>query len=210
MGMSYLIEVTAFTFMALFIARMGEVAVAGHQIASNFGTVLYMLPLSIASATGTLVAQAIGARDMTQARRIGNIGIGLAACMSLALGTLVWLARASIVRAYTPDLQIIAAATPLFVFIGFYQVFDAVQVSAAFILRAYRVALVPTVIYAVALWGVGLGGGYVLGFATVGGVPQGLQGATGFWCGNSASVAVVAFGLMWYLRHVQRQIAKSM
>ncbi|MGI4938546.1 MAG: MATE family efflux transporter, partial [Janthinobacterium lividum] len=51
MGLSYLIEVTAFTFMALFIARMGEVAVAGHQIAANFGAVMYMLPLSVASAT---------------------------------------------------------------------------------------------------------------------------------------------------------------
>ena len=207
MGLSYLIEVTAFTFMALFIARLGEVLVAGHQIASNFGTVLYMLPLSIASATGTLVAQAIGARDLAQARRIGNTGIALATSVSLCVGTLVWLTRASIVRAYTPDVQILAAATPLFVFIGFYQVFDAVQVSAAFILRAYRVALVPTVIYALALWGVGLGGGYLLGFNTMGGVPPGLQGATGFWFGNSASIVVVAFGLMWYLRRVQRQLA---
>lgn len=209
MGLSYLIEVTAFTFMALFIARLGEGAVAGHQIASNFGTVLYMLPLSIASATGTLVAQAIGARDMTQARRIGNTGIALAACISLVVGTLVWLTRASIVRAYTPDLQIIATATPLFVFIGFYQVFDAIQVSAAFILRAYRVAMVPTIIYALALWGVGLGGGYLLGFDILGGVPRGLQGATGFWFGNSASIAVVAFGLMWYLRRVQRRMART-
>lgn len=209
MGLSYLIEVTAFTFMALFIARLGDVAVAGHQIASNFGAVLYMPPLSIAIATGTLVAQAIGTGNLALARRIGNTGIALGAALSLAIGTLVWLARESIVRAYTPDLQVIAAATPLFVFIGFYQVFDAVQVSAAFILRAYRIALVPTIIYALALWGVGLGGGYLLGFNTAGGVPQGLQGATGFWFGNSASIVVVAIGLMWYLRRVQRRVSST-
>ncbi|MFX5757071.1 MATE family efflux transporter, partial [Acinetobacter baumannii] len=52
-GMSYFIEVTAFTLMAVFIARLGAVPVAGHQIAANVGTVLYMLPLSIASATST-------------------------------------------------------------------------------------------------------------------------------------------------------------
>ncbi|MBC7413546.1 MAG: MATE family efflux transporter [Herminiimonas sp.] len=207
MGLSYLIEVTAFTFMALFIARMGEAAVAGHQIASNFGAVLYMLPLSIASATGTLVAQAIGARDMAQARRVGNTGIALAALVSLSAGSLVWATRVSIVQAYTPDLQIVAAATPLFVFIGFYQVFDAIQVNAAFILRAYRVALVPTLIYALALWGVGLGGGYALGFDVFGGVPETWQGANGFWLGNSASIAVVAVGLLWYLRRVQRRFA---
>ena len=209
MGLSYLIEVTAFTFMALFIARLGEVAVAGHQITANFGTVLYMLPLSIASATGTLVAQAIGARDMRQAHSIGNHGIALAATVSLAVGVVVWLLRDQIVRAYTPDARIIAAATPLFLFIAFYQVFDAIQVNAAFVLRAYRIALVPTVIYAVALWGVGLGGGYVIGFDTLGIMPQVLQGATGFWLGNSGSIAVVAGGLMWYLRRVQHRAAHA-
>lgn len=206
MGLSYLIEVTAFTFMALFIARMGEVAVAGHQIAANFGGVLYMLPLSIASATGTLVAQAIGARDMVRAHRIGKHGIVLAGTVSAALGVVIWLTHEQITRAYTPDLRIIAAAAPLFVFIACYQVFDAVQVSAAFILRAYRIALVPTIIYAVALWGVGLGGGYLLGFDKTGLVPLALRGAPGFWFGNAASIVVVAIGLMWYLGRVQRRV----
>ena len=209
MGLSYLIEVTAFTFMALFIARMGEVALAGNQIASNFGAVLYMLPLSIAIATGTLVAQAIGAGNMRQARRIGNHGIALAGLVSLSVGLLILLAREQIARAYTPDLRIIAAAAPLLVFIGVYQVFDAVQVSAAFILRAYRVALVPTLIYAVALWGVGLGGGYLIGFNIIGNTPPVLRGATGFWFGNSTSIAIVAIGLMWYLRRIQRRIRSA-
>ena len=38
----------------------------------------------------------------------------------------------------------------------------AAQTIAAFVLRAYKVATVPTLMYAVALWGVGLGGGYLL------------------------------------------------
>ena len=209
MGLSYLIEVTAFTFMALFIARMGEIAVAGHQIASNLGGVMYMLPLSIAIATGTLVAQAIGARDMVRARRIGHHGIGLAATVSATLGLVVWLAHEQIARAYTPDAQIIAAAAPLFAFIACYQVFDAIQVCAAFILRAHRVALVPTLIYAVGLWGIGLGGGYLLGFDASGMVPQALRGAPGFWLGNTASIVIVAIGLMWYLVRVQRRDAYS-
>ncbi len=97
----------------------------------------------------------------------------------------------------------------MFAFIAFYQVFDAVQVSAAFILRAYRIALVPTIIYALALWGVGLGGGYLLGFDITGAVPRALQGAPGFWFGNSASIVIVAIGLMWYLGRVQRRLAYS-
>lgn len=205
MGLSYLIEVTAFTFMALFIARLGELALGGHQITANFATVLYMLPLSIASATGTLVAQAIGARRLDDARRIGNDGIRLAAAASVTIGILVWLTRESIIRAYTPNPAIIAAALPLFAFISFYQLFDSIQVTAAFVLRAYKVAIVPTIIYALALWGVGLGGGYALGFNLSGMTPMALRGAAGFWFGNSLSIALVAAGLLWYLRHIQRR-----
>jgi multidrug resistance protein, MATE family len=210
MGLSYLIEVTAFTFMALFIARLGANAVAGHQIIANFATVLYMLPLSVASATGTLVAQAIGAGSMEAARRIGHSGIRLSAVLSVSVGCAVWLARDLIVRAYTPDPVIIAAALPLFVYIAFYQLFDSVQVTTAFVLRAYKVAVVPTLMYAVALWGIGLGGGYLLGLDPLGISPPALRGAAGFWLGNSASLALVAAGLLWYLHVVQRHAGRAM
>jgi len=209
MGLSYLIEVTAFTFMALFIARLGDTAVAGHQITANFATVLYMLPLSIASAAGTLVAQAIGARNMEAARRIGHAGIGLAAALSTAIGGAVWLARDAIVHAYTPNEIIAGAALPLFLFIAFYQLFDAVQVTTAFVLRAYKVAIVPTLMYALALWGIGLGGGYVLGLNPFGWSPVATRGAAGFWLANSASIALVAAGLLWYLRVIQRTASQS-
>jgi MATE family multidrug resistance protein len=206
MGLSYLIEVTAFTFMALFIARLGADVVAGHQITANFATVLYMLPLSIASATSTLVAQSIGAHKLDVARRIGSIGIRLSAVLSVTIGCIVWLTRDLIVRAYTPNEAIIATALPLFVFIAFYQLFDSLQVTTAFVLRAYRVAVVPTLMYAIALWGVGLGGGYLLGLDPLGISPPALRGAAGFWFGNSASLGLVAAGLLWYLRRVQRRV----
>lgn len=203
MGLSYLIEVTAFTFMALFIARLGPLPVAGHQITANLGTVLYMLPLSIANATGTLVAHAIGANKLEEARRAGLSGIALAAALSSLIGVLVWLLRAPIIHAYTPDPKVFAAALPLFIFIGFYQLGDSVQVTTAFVLRAYRVAIVPTIMYAVSLWGLGLGGGYLLGLDPLGFSPPALRGPAGFWLGNSISLALVATGLLWYLHRVQ-------
>ena len=206
MGLSYLIEVSAFTFMALFIARLGETAVAGHQVTANFTTVLYMVPLSIASATGTLVAHALGARDHAAARRIGNTGILLAAGIAAGAALAVWLVRAAIVRAYTPDPAIIAAALPLFAFVGFYHFFDALQVSAAYVLRAYKITLVPTAIYAVMLWGVGLGGGYLLGFDLFALAPRLPAGAAGFWLGNTASVLLAAVLLLWHLRSAQNRM----
>ncbi|WP_374622401.1 MATE family efflux transporter [Pandoraea sp.] len=204
MGLSYLIEVTAFSFMAIFIARLGDVTLAGHQIAANLGALLYMLPMSIGIATATLAAQAIGSRDFAWARLIGRRGIEFAGTLGVALATLMWLGRALILAAYTSDPQVAAITTPLLAIVAFYHVFDALQVNAVFVLRAWKVAVVPTVIYAVSLWGVGLGGGYVLGF-NIGGVsPAWLHGAAGFWFANSASLAVAALGLLLYLRWIVR------
>jgi len=205
MGLSYFIEVTAFTLMAIFIARLGVVAVAGHQITANVGSVLYMLPLALANATGTLVAQAIGAADWAGAKQVAHAGIGLSALLSVLVGIVVWFARGDIIAAYTPDRLIIASALPLFLFIAFYQLFDSLQVTTAFVLRAYQVAVIPTVIYALALWGVGIGGGYLLGLDPFGWSPAWLHGAAGFWLSNSVSLGLVAICLLWYLRVIQRR-----
>jgi MATE family multidrug resistance protein len=206
MGLSYFIEVTAFTLMAIFLARLGAEVVAGHQITANVGTVLYMLPLSLANATGTLVAQALGAGDWLAAKRMARAGIRLSALLSVLIGVIVWFARAAIIRAYTPDAAIVAAALPLFLFIAFYQLFDSLQVTTAFVLRAYKIAVIPTVIYAVALWGVGIGGGYMLGLNPFGWSPVWLHGAAGFWLGNSLSLGLVAASLLWYLRVIQQRL----
>ena len=209
-GLGFFIEVTSFTFIALFVARLGDTVVAAHQIVANFATLLYMLPLSIASATGTLVAQAIGARDQAGARRIGFAGTRLAVAVSVSVGVLVWLGRDTIVRAYTPDAAVIAMAAPIFLFVGLYQLFDAMQVTISYILRAYKVVLGPTVMFALALWCIGLGGGITIGLNPFGlPVPAILSGMAGFWFSNSVSLVALAFGLLWYLRKVQRRAQVS-
>jgi len=76
------------------------------------------------------------------------------------------------------------------------------------VLRAYKVAVVPTVIYAVALWGVGLGGGYLLGFDIGGTVPEWLRGARGFWAANAASLAAAGAGLFVHWRSVSARLAR--
>jgi multidrug resistance protein, MATE family len=202
MGLSYLIEVTSYTFMALFISRFGTTTLAGHQIAGNLGAVLYMTPLSIGIASSTLVSQALGAQRFDDARSISRHGIGMACVLALIYGVILIAARPHIIAAYTPDTNVIAAAMPLVLIIFFYHVSDALQITTAFVLRAYKVTLVPTLIYAIALWGIGLGGGYVLGFDVGGGIPHWLQGARGFWIANSLSLGVAGIGLFLYWRRV--------
>lgn len=204
MGLTYLIEITSFTLMSIFITRMGTDTLAGHQIIANLSAVAYMMPLSLSIATSTLVAQSIGARDMAAARRIGWRGIRLGAGLALLTGTLLWLLREPLLHAYVSDPAVIAKALPLMLFVAFYQAFDAVQVMSAFILRAYKIALIPTLIYAGSLWGVGLGGGYVMGFGLIDALPAFTRGASGFWLANSISLAIAGTLLVRYFMRVSR------
>ncbi|MBU3580624.1 MATE family efflux transporter [Polynucleobacter sp. AP-Capit-er-40B-B4] len=208
-GFSYLIEVTSFTFMSLFIARLGTTALAGHQIVANMGTVIYMVPLSLSIATMTLVSQSIGANKPERAEEIGWSSVFFTTALCISIGITVWILRVQLLDLYDPPAEVKAFSIPLFLFIAFYQVFDALQITAAFILRAYRIAFWPMVIYAGSLWGVGLGGGYLMGFNVLGNTPEFLQGANGFWAGNSLSLALAACFLLYLFRRTAERYEKT-
>ena len=208
-GFSYLIEVTSFTFMSLFIARLGTEALAGHQIVANIGTVIYMVPLSLSIATMTLVSQSIGANQQSRAEQIGWSSVFFTTTSCAVIGLTAWFFRTELLNLYDPPEEVKQFAIPLFLFIAFYQIFDALQVSAAFILRAYRIAFWPMLIYAISLWGVGLGGGYLLGFNVTGNVPLALQGASGFWAANSISLGVAAVFLLYLFKRTAVRFQKT-
>ncbi len=207
MGFSILIEVSGFALMAVFIARLGTNPVAGHQIAANLVSLMFMLPMALATATSTLVAQRIGARDMADARSLVRHGIAFGMLMAAVLGSLVFVGRAAIVGLYTRDAAVIAAALPILAWVAVFHFFDATQTMAAFILRAHRIATAPMFIFAGSLWGVGLGGGYLLAFDPLGLAPAALRGAPGYWVASSTGLLVAAALLLAVVGRVMRATA---
>jgi len=205
LGASILVEVTGFAFMAFFIARIGTTAVAGHQIAANLVSLMFMLPLAVGNATTTLVAQHIGAGQARDAARMGVHGL-LAGCGAAALvGSVVLALRPQVLHLYTGNEAVFAAAMPLIAWLVLFHVADAAQIIAAFVLRAYKITTVPMFIYVGALWGVGLGGGYLLAFNLGGFTPQPLLGATGFWMASTTGLTLAAALLTAYLAWVLKQ-----
>jgi MATE family multidrug resistance protein len=174
--------------MAFFIARIGATPVAGHQIAVNLVAMMFMTALAQATAASTLVAQHLGAGDQHAARIVGRHAVVLALLVAAGLGAVVALAREPIVALYTSNPEAAAAALPLLVWVWFFHLGDALQTVAAYVLRAYQVATLPMVIYVVALWGLGIGGGYFLAFGHDG------AGAVGFW--QAATAGLLAAGLL--------------
>lgn len=200
MGISYLVEITAFTFVALFVARLGAEVLSAHRIVANLSAVIYMLPLSIATATSALVAQAAGGQRETEARQMAWAGITLASLTSAIIGVLVWFFREQISGWGSVDSQVIALATGLVFYIALYQLPDAAQTVAGFALRGYKVTFAPLLIHLSAFWGLGLGLGYWLAF-----MAPAPQGVAGFWQATLVSTLAACLCLGGLLTWVMRQ-----
>ena len=205
MGLSIGVEVTGFTFMSFFVSRLGATPVAGHQIAVNVVSLMFMLPLAMGNGTSTLVAQRIGAADLAGARRVGWHGLQWGVLVAAAVGSVVFLLREPLLRAYTPNPLIVAAALPLLAWLVVFHIADASQTVAAFVLRAYRITTLPLVIYVLALWGVGLMGGCVVAFNLTGLTPLSLHGAQGFWAASTLGLILAAVGLFAVMLKTMRR-----
>ena len=190
-GLAVLVEVTSFTLMALFIARLGTAASAAHQIAANLTAVAYMAPLSLSIATSARVSFWLGAGDQALARRACARGFELALLCALVLAAAMALLREPLAAIYSDNPAVVALGATLLLATAGYHVADAVQTLCVFVLRCYRVTLMPLVLYCTLLWGVGLGGSYVLAYRGIGAWPA-MQSPLAFWLMSSLALALAA------------------
>ena len=201
-GGALLIEISSFTFIALLLARFGATTVAGHQIVANVIALLFMLPLSYGIASSVLVAQALGAGRPGIARRAGRRGFRIAVASALLLAIVVYLLREPMVAQFTRDPQVAAVALGLVGLAMLFHFFDAIQGVATFILRGYKVALPPMLIHGVALWAIGLAGGFWLAYYPPPAWPLGP--AASFWLAAAAGLALAGAALTWLANFVSR------
>lgn len=205
-GLSIMVEVTSFTLMALFIARLGEMALASHQIAASMAAVLYMVPLSLGIATSARVGYWIGAGQAGHARLAARTGLWLTAGMALLCATTLALSRHSLAAVFASDAAVITAAAVWLGWVGWYHLADALQAVCVFVLRCWRITLLPLVIYAALLWGLGLYGGYLLAYRGLG--PWAARPAVdSFWMTSTVALGMVSALFLWLLFRAMRQTA---
>jgi MATE family multidrug resistance protein len=192
-GLAIMVEVTSFTLMALFIARLGAVALASHQIAASLAAVLYMVPLALGIASSARTGYWLGAGQARKARHAAGLGIGLAIAAALmGAGTLFW-GREAVAQAFSTDPSVVQAATAWLGWVALYHLADAVQAVCAYLLRCYRITLMPLLIYTALLWGVGLYGGYVLAYQGIDWAAWPMRASVDtFWMTSTAALALVS------------------
>ena len=203
-GIAVFAESSIFALIALLIGGLGANVVAGHQIALNLSSLVFMIPYALGMAVTVRVGQFLGRGAPRDARFAAGVGIATAlayACLSASF--MLWL-RADLARIYTPDPQVIAMAAGLIVYSALFQFSDAIQVTAAGALRGYQDTRATMLLTLFAYWGIGLPVGYVLGLTDWLGEPSGPRG---LWQGLIVGLSCAALMLgLRLIRSARRRI----
>lgn len=177
-GIAVFTEASIFSIIALLIAKLGDDIVAGHMIALNFSSIVFMLPYSISIAITIRVGQALGRQDPHGARYSANVGIFAAFLLSGISTILMWIFKEYVASFYTKDLVVLQLASHLIIFAAIYQLPDAIQVTCAGALRGYQDTRIIMLITLMSYWVIAMPIGYTLGLSHYWGEPM---GPSGFW-----------------------------
>ena len=187
-GISIFVETSIFSAVTLMMSNYSTAVISAHQIALNFTSLLYMLPLSISMGATILVGQAVGAGQMRDAKQYSYLGVGLAIAFSFVSIAILLVFRAPIASLYTTDGQIIGLATQFFIYAALFQLSDAIQAPVQGALRGYKDVNMTFVMAIVSYWVLGLPIGYVMATFTE-------LGPYGYWVGLIAGLTVGAITL---------------
>jgi MATE family multidrug resistance protein len=172
-------------FSGVGLITLGIDIVAAHQIALNYASFVFMVPMSISLAISVRVGHALGRGDPVEARLAGFTGIGLCLCFEVLSALSMALFPHQIVGVYTHDAAVAGIAVSLLYMGAVMQLSDGLQVSAMGALRGYKDTRLPMVITVVAYWLVGFPLAWLFG------IPLHLSPPV-IWAGFLAGLTVAA------------------
>jgi multidrug resistance protein, MATE family len=202
-GVTMLFEAMLFNSMTLVAGTFGAETLAAHQVALNFASVTFMVPLGIAMAATVRVGLFAGAEDRDGTRRAGFVAMTVGAGVVVLFGVFMAFGGEAIARLYisgrTPtDLQVIAYAAVFLKVAAAFQLFDALQVVGALALRGLKDARWPMILAGGAYW---LAGAPVCLLLAIG-----LQmGGLGIWLGLAFGLGVAAAAMCLRFHLLTRQ-----
>ena len=181
-------EAGLFILAAMLMARFGDAVMAAYQVAINFASLVFMIPLGVGMATAVRVGHAAGAGDVASLRFRGLVGMGLGLANAVPNALLMVFLGGFIAALYTADAGIAAEAAGYLLFCAAFQFFDGLQSTANGALRGLKDTRVPMLVTLVAYWLVGMPVCLWLAFHRG-------QGPAGLWIGMTAGLGVAAAGL---------------
>lgn len=184
-GISIGLEISMFAITALIVGTLGVVSIAAHQIAINFASITFMIPLGLSIATTSRVGYAVGRRDFMEAKMAGQVGMAMSVLFMVLTAITMLVIPEKIISIYTDDQTVTVVAVQLLFIAAIFQISDGLQVSGAGALRGLKDTRIPMIVNMIAYWIIGLPLGYYLGIILG-------YGVEGLWMGWVAGLAFAA------------------
>jgi len=200
-ALGLLFEVSCFAICPLLLAPLGMTVVAGHQVAMNFTSLLFMIPLSLGITSTIRVGRCLGEGDPVAGQRASWTTLGAGFVLACATCAGIILLRHEIAGLYTNDPPARALAEHLLLYTAAFQLMDAVQIICLGSLRGYNDTLFISVASFGGYWCLGLPLGFVLARTDLL-VPR--MGAAGFWMAFVICLTLLALVFLWRLRRLHR------
>ncbi|RIX60399.1 MATE family efflux transporter [Paenibacillus nanensis] len=199
-GLGIFFEVGIFSIVTIFVGNLFDTEMtAAHQIALNFSSLVFMIPLSISMALTIVIGFSVGGEKWKHARQYTLLGVCGGVGLMGFIAILLYFFREPIASLYTEETDVAVLAAQFLVFAIFYQLSDAAQASLLGVLRGYKDVRQPFIIAFVSYWIIGVPSGYLLAART------NLE-AFGFWVGIIIGLTCAAVGFLIRLLAVQRRI----
>lgn len=202
-SLSLLFEVSLFAVVAIILAPFGPTVVSSHQIALNFSSIVFMVPLSLSMAVTIKVGFAVGKQSYAEAKERCKYSVILGLLIAVFTAGLTLIFRTQVAHIYTNNLEVIQLASSLMFLAALFQFSDAIQVISAGALRGYKDTKAILYITFFSYWLIGLSVGLILGL-TSWIVPR--MGAGGFWIGFISGLTIAAILLAWRLKIIQKRV----
>jgi MATE family multidrug resistance protein len=204
-ALTFLAEVSLFAVVAIMLAPAGALTVASHQVALNFSSLIFMIPLSIGLSVAIRIGHIIGEQrtPMAQTAYLAALVLAISTVTITATGTI--LGSHYIAALYSNEIEVIEYAASLLLFAAVFQFSDSIQVVSANALRGYKDTRAMLFISILCYWFIGFPTGIILGL-TDAIVPA--MSAKGFWIGFIVGLSAAAILMTWRVRVIQVRLAR--
>lgn len=195
-GVAGALEFLGMTALIMFAGRIGALSISALEVAFNLHLLGFLVTIGVTSATAVRVGNAVGRKDPGDVvwAVMAGVSLGLLSMMPFVVGYLT--VPEMFARIFIDDVEVVALAASLLLFIAIAMPFDAVQLIVLYSLRAMGDQWIASALQVLSFFVIMVVVGWVLAF------PVGL-GVAGLVIGMLAGAfsASVLLGLRFLLSY---------
>lgn len=201
LGLSIMLETSVFGVTAFLVAKFGTVALAAHQAAVNFSSLIYMIPLGFSLASTIIIGFEYGAKNYCALKLYIRLCLEMSCTIGVVYIIIEILACQQIASLYSNDEAVTGLIANLILLACIWQLGDMISAPLQGITRGMKDVNATLIAAGIAYWGICLPLGYLLDYHYN-------LGVYSYWFSLDAGVLVSAAVMLIRLRFDMKKLVQ--